>query len=157
MPENFTKDLSQNIRTAMVDLLNQNVANGIALALAVKQAHWNIKGPGYIGVHLLLDEVDGRLREGVDAMAERAVILGGFAQGTLETVEKAATLEPYPVLESDIAVHIKALKSRFMFVGAALRKGIAAAADAGDQDTADLFTELSRAVDKDAWFIGSNA
>lgn len=157
MPEHFVEELDQGVRTEMVKLLNANLANGIALALAVKQAHWNIKGPGYIGVHELLDEVADRVNESVDQMAERAVILGGFAKGTLEVVTDAADVEAYPVEESDIAAHIIALKQRFMYVGGEMRKAIAAAAEAGDEGTADLFTGVSRALDKDAWFIGANA
>ena len=74
MPENFAGELNQDVRTQMVDLLNKNLVNMLALTLAVKQAHWNLKGPGFIGVHELLDEAADRLREGADLIAERAVI-----------------------------------------------------------------------------------
>ncbi len=156
MPEHFVAELNQETRTRMVDLLNANLANAIALRLAVKQTHWNIKGRGFIGVHELLDEVSARVGAGADLIAERAVILGGFAKGTLEVVSTAATMDAYPVEESDISKHIDALKQRFMFVGGEVRKAIDEADEAGDQDTADLFTEVSRALDKDAWFIGAN-
>ena len=147
----------RSYRTKMVDLLNANLKETIALTLAVKQAHWNLKGRGFIGVHELLDDVADRLRDGADLMAERAAILGGFAEGTIEAVAKDATLEAYPIEESDIEKHIEALKTRFMYVGGKLRDAMDEAADAGDEDTADLFTEVSRGVDKDAWFIGANA
>ena len=157
MPENFVAEIKQDARKQMVDLLNANLSNAIALTLAVKQAHWNLKGRGFIGVHQLLDDVAARSREAADMIAERAVMLGGFAEGTLETVSKTATMEAYPKDISDIEKHIEALKQRFMFVGGELRKAIDVADKAGDADTADLFTEVSRAVDKDAWFIGANA
>ena len=157
MPEHFVEELDQGVRTKMVDLLNANLSNPIALSLAVKQAHWNLKGRGFIGVHELLDDVAARLNEGVDVMAERAVILGGYAKGTLEVVADSAAVDAYPVEESDISAHISELKQRFMFVGGELRKAITEAGDAGDEDTADLFTGISRTLDKDAWFIGANA
>lgn len=157
MPENFAAELTQDTRKQMVDLLNANLTDTIALTLAVKQAHWNLKGRGFIGVHELLDDVADRLREGADLMAERAVILGGIADGTVETVAEKATLEPYPKQETDIGAHIEALKQRFKHVGGKLRKAMDEADEAGDEDTADLFTEISRGVDKDAWFIGANA
>lgn len=157
MPEHFVEELDQGVRTKMVTLLNANLANTVALTLAVKQAHWNLKGRGFIGVHELLDEVADRLREGADLMAERAVILGGFAKGTLEVAAKESEVEAYPVEESDIAAHIDALKQRFMFVGGEVRKAMTTAAEAGDEDTADILTGISRALDKDAWFIGANA
>lgn len=157
MPEHFVEELDQGVRTKMVDLLNANLSNTIALTLAVKQAHWNLKGRGFIGVHELLDEVADRLRDGADLMAERAVILGGFAKGTLEIAADQADMEAYPVEEADITAHIEALKHRFMYVGGEVRKAMAAAAEAGDEDTADILTEVSRSLDKDAWFIGANA
>lgn len=157
MPEHFVSELNQDARKQMVDLLNANLSNAIALTLAVKQAHWTLRGRGFIGVHELLDGVADRLRDGADLMAERATILGGFPAGTIETVGKGATMEAYPVEESDISKHIAALKERFMFVGGEVRKAIEAAGDVGDEGTADLFTEVSRALDKDAWFIGANA
>lgn len=157
MPTNFAAGLNQDARTQIVDLLNANLVNTINLTLAVKQAHWNMKGQGFIGVHELLDEVAKRLRESADTMAERAVILGGHAMGTVEIVAEKSTLDAYPLEMSDIQEHIAHLKDRFMEVGSSIREAAAVAEDAGDEDTADLFTEVSRAVDKDAWFIGANA
>ena len=156
MPENFAGGLSENARKAAIEILNANAANTIALTLAVKQAHWNLKGPGFIGVHELLDDVADRLREASDLMAERAVVLGGTARGTVESVAKDARIEAYPVEITEIDAHITALQERFMAVGESLRKGIEDAGEAGDEDTADVLTEVSRAVDKDAWFIGAN-
>ena len=157
MPEVFVDGLKGQAIKKSVDVLNACVAETIALRLAVKQAHWNLKGAGFIGVHELLDDVSARLGASTDTMAERAVILGGFARGTLETVVETAEMEAYPVEESDIAAHIKALKERFLSVGKKVRQGIEDAGDAGDEDTADVLTEVSRAIDKDAWFIGANA
>lgn len=157
MPTNFAENLNQDTRSEMVDLLNAHLANTISLTLAVKQAHWNLKGPGFIGVHELLDEVADRLRGSADLMAERAVILGGHATGTIESVAEKSTLEPYPLEMSDIQDHISHLKSRFMELGGAVRDAAGAAGEAGDEDTADLFTEVSRSIDKDAWFIGANS
>jgi starvation-inducible DNA-binding protein len=157
MPTNFTGNLNQDTRTQMVELLNKNLIDTISLTLAVKQAHWNLKGRGFIGVHELLDDVAERLRESADTMAERAVILGGHATGTAEVVGEKSSIEAYPLEMTDIEKHIEALKERFIALGGELRAAIEAAGDAGDEDTADLFTEVSRAVDKDAWFIGSNS
>lgn len=157
MPDMFVDGLKGQTIKKSVDVLNDCVAETIALRLAVKQAHWNLKGAGFIGVHEMLDDVSARLGASTDTMAERAVILGGFARGTLETVVESAKMEAYPVEESDIAAHIKALKDRFLSVGKKVRTGITDVGDAGDEDTADVLTEVSRAIDKDAWFIGANA
>ena len=156
MPEAFVQGLNDNTRTKIIDLLNARLTDVQALALAVKQAHWNLKGPGFIGVHELLDDVADRLREGVDTIAERAVILGGTARGTIEVIAAETTMEPYPVEGQDIQMHVDALKARFLDVGAKIRAAAEEADEIGDPDTEDLFVEISRALDKDAWFIGAN-
>ena len=157
MPEAFVKGLNDNTRTNAVDLLNARLADVISLAMAVKQAHWNLRGPGFIGVHELLDDVADRLRESSDLIAERAVILGGIARGTTEVVAEQTTMAAYPVEEKDIQMHIEALKDRFLAVGEKVRAAIGEAGEMGEDDVEDLFTEVSRQIDKDAWFIGANA
>ena len=157
MPEAFVAGLDDQTRHKMIDLLNARLADMVSLTLAVKQAHWNVKGPGYIGVHELLDQVADRLREGADLMAERAVILGGHAKGTVEEASSQTKLDAYPLEMQKIEDHIAALKERFLKAGELVRDAIDDASDAGDADTEDLFTEVSRTLDKDAWFIGSNA
>lgn len=156
MPANFVSNLSANSRSSMADLLNERLADAIDLKLAVKQAHWNIKGPSFIGIHELLDAVAARMEANVDTIAERCVILGGQARGTSQMVAKESSIDAYPVDAQHQSVHVDALKERYMAFGAKLRDAISAASDAGDEDTADLFTGVSRVVDKDAWFIGAH-
>lgn len=157
MPQAFTSGLDDQTRHKIIDLLNERLADIVSLTLAVKQAHWNLKGSGFIGVHELLDDVADRLRDGADLMAERAVIMGGHAKGTVEQAAAETTVEPYPLDLVDIDGHIAALTERYMKVGKLVREAIETASDAGDADGEDLFTEISRMLDKDAWFIGSNA
>ena len=156
MPEKFASGLEDNAAKKMVGLLNERLADAIDLANAVKQAHWNLKGPSFIGVHELLDDVADRVRENSDTIAERCVILGGTAKGTSQNVVAATSLEAYPDTIHDQQKHIVALTERFKDFGAKCRDAIEAASEAGDEDTADLFTEVSRITDKDAWFIGAH-
>lgn len=157
MPEAFVRGLNDNTRTKTIDLLNTRLSDVISLAMAVKQAHWNLKGAGFIGVHELLDEVADRLRESSDMIAERAVILGGIARGTAEVVASDTTMKAYPVEETDLQKHVLELKERFLEVGAQIRAAAEEAEEIGDADVEDLFVEVSRQIDKDAWFIGANA
>ena len=156
MPTAFVSNLEDNARKSMIDLLNQRLADAIDLTLATKQAHWNVKGSSFIGIHELLDTVADRMREHADTIAERCVILGGQARGTAQVVGSDSALDAYPVDAQHQSVHVDALKQRFMAFGASLRDSIEAAGEAGDEDTADLFTEVSRSIDKDAWFIGAH-
>ena len=156
MPEAFVSNLQDNTRQQMIGLLNDRLADAIDLTLAVKQAHWNIKGSSFIGIHELLDDVADRCREHADTIAERCVILGGQAKGTSQVVASESSLDAYPVDAQHQSHHVDALKDRFMHFGGKLREAIDAAGEAGDEDTADLFTEVSRVIDKDAWFIGAH-
>jgi starvation-inducible DNA-binding protein len=156
MDTRFAQGLSDNTRKSVIELLNNSLADMINLSLAVKQAHWTLKGEGFIGVHEMLDDVALRVNESVDTIAERIQIIGGQAQGTLKAVNDNSKMKPYPSDISEISDHIKELTKRFSDVGKRIRDAIDEAGDAGDEDTADLFTGVSRQIDKDAWFIGAN-
>jgi starvation-inducible DNA-binding protein len=146
-------DLGPNAKKAAIELLNARVAEGIDLALATKQAHWNLKGPQFIGVHEMLDGFRDQLDGHVDTMAERAVQLGGTALGTMQAVSKASSLPPYPIEIYAVRDHLAALIERYGVVANALRHSIDEAADAGDAGTADIFTAASRDLDKALWFL----
>lgn len=157
MRERYASGIDDATAQKMTDLLNANLANVIDLTLDGKQCHWNLQGTGFIGVHQLLDDTAERIREISDAIAERIVILGGQPNGLARRVTKDSILDDYPTNITEVSDHVRELTSRYKKVAAKLREAIDAAGDAGDEDTADLFTEASRIIDKDAWFIGANA
>ena len=146
-------DLPSNVRTSMIAQLNARLADALDLKLAVKQAHWNVKGQGFIALHELFDAIATRVEAHGDDLAERAVMLGGIAAGTSQIVAKESTLEPYPADITDQTAHVTALSDRLAAFGKAVRAAIDEADEAGDKDTADLFTGISRAIDKDLWFV----
>ncbi len=156
MTETFAEYLTDNAREASINHLNIALATSIQLQLAVKQAHWNIKGPSFIGIHELLDDVHTRMGEHVDTIAERCVILGGTADGTLEGVEKNGKLDPYPRDAVHQDKHIDALKSRMVQFAGIIHDSLKEVGELGDEETADLFNGVSRGVSKDAWFIGAH-
>src|SRR5262249_1569314 len=125
-------DLPSNTRNVSIDLLNARLADTIDLALATKQAHWNLKGPRFIAIHEMLDGFRTQIDEHVDTMAERAVQLGGTALGTTQVVAKATSLAPYPTDIYKIDDHLKALVERYGVAANNARKAIDAADEAGD-------------------------
>jgi starvation-inducible DNA-binding protein len=153
---NIVTDIKDNVRNQMIELLNARLADAIDLKLAVKQAHWNIKGDNFIGLHELFDQIATRVDDHVDTIAERAVQLGGIALGTTQVVAETTTLKPYSVKLVASADHVKALSSHLSDFAASVRKAIDDADSAGDANTADIFTQVSRAVDKDLWFVAAH-
>ena len=82
-----------------------------------------------------------------------AVQLGGVAEGTARTVAKRSSLSEYPANTVDGRSHVDTLSSALAAFGTAARKAIDQANELGDLDTADLFTEISRGIDKWLWFV----
>ena len=144
---------SQNSKGVAMELLQARVADAIDMSLITKQAHWNLKGPQFIGVHLMLDNFRKEQDEYVDTMAERIIQLGGTVRGTVQEVGKRTKLESYPVDIYQVSDHIHALIERYAAVANAIRANIDEVDDAGDADTADIFTEVSRGIDKQLWFL----
>jgi starvation-inducible DNA-binding protein len=146
-------DIPERARAQIVELLNRRLADAVDLQTQTKAAHWNVKGPGFIALHKLFDEVHGGVSEYVDLIAERAVQLGGVAEGTARIAARRSELEEYPV---DIAAdrqHLKALSGALAAFGSRVRAAIDEADDLDDPGTADIFTETSRGIDKWLWFV----
>jgi starvation-inducible DNA-binding protein len=140
-------------RAKIVALLNARLADSIDYALSVKQAHWNIKGRQFIALHEMLDEFHSQAGDYADLIAERAVMLGGQARGTLQAAMEGTTLSAYPVEATSTPEHLSVLLERASKVGNAAREAIDVAVKEGDADTADLFTEVSRGLDKQIWYL----
>jgi starvation-inducible DNA-binding protein len=146
-------DLPLGTRTKIVKLLNERLADAIDLGTQVKHAHWNVKGPNFIALHELFDKIAENVEEHIDTLAERATALGGIAHGTLAAVARATSLKPYPQNVNEGVAHVKALAAALGTFGARVRAAIDDSTALKDADSADLFTGISREVDKDLWFL----
>ena len=150
-------DLSQNRRVEISALLNQRLADAVDLQTQMKQAHWNVKGPHFIGLHELFDKIDEAVEAYVDLIAERIVQLGGIAEGTARVAAGRSRLEEYPLAIADGSAHVEAVSRALSTFGREARNSIDQADELGDADTSDLFTEVSRGIDKWLWFVEAHS
>ncbi len=151
---NLTKnDLPENTRAEMIALLQKALVGALDLRMQSKQAHWNVKGPSFIALHELFDTAAAEADVYSDDLAERIVQLGGVADGTAQTVAKTTKLPIYSTEIRSGKEHVDAYSSALAAFGKMVRNAIDASDKAGDADTADLFTGISRGVDKMLWFV----
>jgi starvation-inducible DNA-binding protein len=150
-------DISKARRSELNALMNQRLASAVDLQLQMKQAHWNVKGPSFIGLHELFDKVDEAVESYVDKIAERIVQLGGIAEGTVRVSAARSRLAEYPLEIADGMAHVEAVARALSTFGQEARATIDEANALDDADTADLFTEVSRGIDKWLWFVEAHS
>ena len=150
-------DLPVDMRSELNALMNLRLASAVDLQFQMKQAHWNVKGPSFIGLHKLFDDIYGAVEGYVDMIAERIVQLGGVAEGTVRVAAKRSRLEEYPLALSEGMAHVSAVAAALATFGKEARATIEEANAFDDADTADLFTEISRGIDKWLWFVEAHS
>ncbi len=146
-------DMPTETRSQIVGLLNATLATTLDLKTQVKQAHWNVKGMDFYQLHLLFDEMATELEDYVDTVAERVTALGGLAVGTARTAAADSILPEFPFDILDGKEYVTALADRYAPYAKHLRVAIDKTGELGDADTADLYTEISRTIDKRLWFL----
>jgi starvation-inducible DNA-binding protein len=146
-------DIPKAVRGELVEILNQRLADIIDLQTQLKQAHWNVKGPHFIGLHELFDEIAEDVESYVDMIAERVVQMGGIAKGTARVAAARSRLQEYPLDIADGAAHVEAVARALSTFGREARLTVQETDRLDDADSADIFTEVSRGIDKWLWFV----
>jgi starvation-inducible DNA-binding protein len=150
-------DISKERRSELTALMNQRLADAVDLQMQMKQAHWNVKGPSFIGLHELFDKVARSVEGYVDQIAERIVQLGGIAEGTVRLVASRTRLPEYPLEIAEGMAHVEGVARALSTFGKEARATIDEANALDDADTADLFTEISRGTDQWLWFVEAHS
>jgi starvation-inducible DNA-binding protein len=146
-------DIEESVRVQEIDLLNQHLADLFDLYSQTKQAHWNVRGIHFQQLHELFDKLAEPLPDYIDMVAERANTLGGYARGTARMAANSSQLPEFPTSAVEGKEMLEVVADRWAQYAASAREAIATTDELGDIDTSDLFTEISRAVDKSLWFI----
>ena len=140
-------------RQALTTLLNLRLADTADLHSQVKWAHWNVKGKDFYQLHLLFDSIAEHLEDHIDTIAERITALGGVAHGTIREAAAKSTIKEADLAASDGPEMLKFLVHNVAQTTNALREAVNQSDDLGDKITSDLFTQLTREMDKDLWFL----
>lgn len=149
-------DLSADVRAAMADQLNQQLADLADLFTQTKHAHWNVKGRQFYALHKMFDELAEEVEEAVDEVAERITALGGLARGTVRMAAEHTRLDDFPADTTAAEDVLRVMADRYATTAAHVRQGIDEADEQGDQGTADLLTGIVRNLDKSLYFIESH-
>jgi len=150
-------DISLDHRMNLNRMMNQRLATAIDLQMQMKQAHWNVKGPSFIALHELFDKAHEEVEGYVDTIAERIVQFGGIAHGTVRSSAASTELADYPATISEGPAHVEAVARALSTFGSEVRNMICEANALEDAGTADIFTEISRGIDKMLWFVEAHS
>lgn len=145
--------LSPDTREKIASTLNDRLADGLDLHSQIKVAHWNVKGPQFAALHPLFETFAVTLATFTDAIAERAVTLGGRADATVRSTGKRSKLPDYPAGVTKDMEHVKLLAERFETFLEGLRESRGVAEKLGDTDSVDLVTGVITEFEKNAWFL----
>jgi starvation-inducible DNA-binding protein len=146
-------EIPRENREQLVEILNQQLADTFDMFSLMKQAHWNVKGPQFIALHELFDEIAEGILAHVDTIAERATALGGLAMGTVRMAADSSRLNPYPTDIFDSMGTVKFVVEAMADLAATTRNAADLAEEHHDMDTNDMFIEVSRDLDKWLWFL----
>jgi starvation-inducible DNA-binding protein len=149
-------DLPQHTRSEAVTLLKQQLADALDLSLQARQAHWNVKGPHFHSLHQLFEDVAETLTDACDVIAERAVQLGGVAEGTSQVIVRDSRLQVYDPALSRGSDHVRAIAASLARFGSSTREAIRSADKLGDAVTVDIFTQVSRTADTLLWKVSAH-
>jgi starvation-inducible DNA-binding protein len=145
--------LPEEQQAKLIEIMNCRLADAIDLRLQSRQAYWNVKGPHFMSLRELFNQVAAGVEEYANLIAGRIVQLGGVAEGTAQAVAGRSALDGYRLSSVDGSGHIGALSTTLTDFGRHVRYASAQASDLLDADTAAILTEIGRGIDKWLWFV----
>jgi starvation-inducible DNA-binding protein len=144
---------AEKAATEQIGILEGALSGTVHLYLLVKTAHWNIRGPRFIALHELFDEIAQSILSFVDIVAERIAALDAPVTGAL----------PQSLEQQDLALRDLTEDGYLELVHGSLMKRVGELHDeietferAGDPTTVDILTDLLREAEKQAWLVRSH-
>ena len=147
--------LTQSQGRQVIETLQSRLTALVDLSLTLKHIHWNVVGPAFIGVHLMLDPQHAGVQVMVDATAERIATLGGVPNGLPGNIVATRTWDDYELGRAASQGHLAALDMVYRGVIASHRKAIDAT-DASDPVTQDMLIGQTAELEQYHWFVRSH-
>lgn len=149
--------LSEQTVKQNVALLNQLLADSITMYNLYKKHHWQVTGPTFYQLHLLLDKHAGEILETVDLIAERVQTLGGVTTGMPFEVAEMTKIERPPSGEEDIPAMLARTAKAHANIIETLRMAIELTDQNKDYGTNDLLvSQVLRLHELQFWFISQH-
>jgi starvation-inducible DNA-binding protein len=158
----MTTQQSPEIGLADTDLKDINaglaatLADTFTLYLKTQGYHWNVTGPHFRSLHLMLEEQYNALFLAADELAERMRALGEIAPGSMAEMLELSTLKDHEPTD-DAMTMVRNLQRDHEAAAAAIRPLSDAADEAGDGATADLYNARLAFHEETAWMLRSFA
>ncbi|MCG7405824.1 DNA starvation/stationary phase protection protein [Paenibacillus sp. ACRRX] len=133
-------------------LLNQEVANLNVLYVKLHNYHWFVKGHLFFTLHEKFEELYNDVTLKMDEVAERLLTIGGKPYATMKEYLAHTTLG-----EGDSAIPadkmVKQLIADFNQLNKEFEEAMAAAEEAGDEATSDMFLGIKSDFEKHVWML----
>jgi starvation-inducible DNA-binding protein len=148
--------IAEKDRKAVVDILNNLLADEYLLYTKTRNFHWNVKGMHFHSLHKMFEAQYEELDGIVDEVAERARSLGGSASGTMAEFLKSARLKEDGETP-DAKGMVRSLLDDHEELINLLREDLAVCAEKyKDMGTSDFLTGLMEQHEKTAWMLRSH-
>jgi starvation-inducible DNA-binding protein len=139
---------TQHSHHSLNDQLRELVILETRLAIATREAHWNVTGPAFYPLHQLFGSQYSTIDGFIDEIAERIRQLGDLVSGS-------------PVLgTTDVSAHadelLIRLSEKHLRITEEMTRGIRMAQENGDEGTADMLTGMVQQHDKMVWMLRSS-
>ena len=149
--------LSDKACESSIEALNQVLADTITLRDMYKKHHWQVAGPTFYQIHLLLDKHFEEQARLVDEIAERIQTLGGIGVAMAHDVAEMTQIERPPRGREELPVQLSRLLEAHEQIMIEARAAARKADDQGDDGTNDLLiSDVVRTGELQAWFLSQH-
>jgi starvation-inducible DNA-binding protein len=122
-----------------------------------KKHHWQVSGPTFYSLHLLLDKHWNEQNEIVDKLAERVQTLGGIALAMAHDVAELTKIDRPPRGREEVPVQLSRLLEAHEQILIQAHQAAKRASDRGDDGTNDLLaSEVIPHNEMQVWFLSEH-